>query len=151
MLLCSMFVVGLTCSTPGVAQEKGLWRAASKTAKSITGDVGFSDMKFGINFSSYIIANIRSLTPTELAAGFDADADAAPAGTGTLYRLDIPATKKFLHGSHLCGDEDAQWIATYVTGRSLQLIFFSGSHMPVFTPDAISNSTDLCGIYSYVR
>jgi hypothetical protein len=42
-------------------------------------------------------------------------------------------------------------MATYVEGRSLKLAFFSGQKAPVFTLDAISNSTDLCGTYNYVR
>jgi hypothetical protein len=147
-LLSIFLIFGLTCTAPVIAQEKGLWQAASNTAKSVTGDIGFSDTKIGINFSTFTIANIRSLTPAELSAAFDADATTA---AGTLYRLDIPATKKFLHGRTLCGEEDTQWIATYVNGRSLQLLFFSGSHMPVFTLDAISNSADLCGLYTYTR
>jgi hypothetical protein len=147
--LCATIALFLTCSIPAMPQEQGLWRATSNTAKSVTGDIGFSDTKIGINFSTFIIANIRSLTPAELSAAFDADASAA--GTGTLYRLNIIGTKKFLHGRTLCGDEDTQWIATYVNGRNLQLIFFSGSHMPVFTLDAISNSADLCGVYTYTR
>jgi hypothetical protein len=42
-------------------------------------------------------------------------------------------------------------MAAYVAGRTLHLAFFSGQKMPVFTPDAIANSTDLCGTFSYVR
>jgi len=51
----------------------------------------------------------------------------------------------------LCGTEDAQWMVTFVEGRSLQLAFFSGAKAPVFTLDAISNSTNLCGTYTYAR
>jgi cell division septation protein DedD len=72
-------------------------------------------------------------------------------GTGTLYRLSIPATKKFLHKNSLCGDEEAQWMVAYVSGRTLQLAFFSGEKPPIFTFDAISNSTDLCGTFSYTK
>ena len=149
--LCALLALCLTCAVPSIAQEKGLWRAANKAAKSVTGDIGFSATKIGINFSTFTIANIRSLTPAEFAAAFDADANASSSAAGTLYRLDIPSTKKFLHGHTICGAEDTQWIATYVNGRSLQLLFFSSSHMPVFTLDAISNSTDLCGLYTYTR
>jgi hypothetical protein len=148
-LVTSILLWGFTCPAPSAAQEKGMWRAASKTARSITGDVAFADIKVAINFSSFTIANIRNLTPAELTATFDAGP--AAAGIGTLYRLDIPGTKKFLHSNTLCGAEDTQWIATYVSGRDLQLAFFSGSNMPVFTPEVLSNSTDLCGLYSYVR
>ena len=131
------------------AQEKGGWRAASSTAQSITGDVALSEDKISINYSSFVIAQIRSLAASDLSAVFDADSGGT--GKGNLYRLSIPAAKKFLHKNTLCGDEDTQWMATYVEGRSLHLAFFSGQKMPVFTPDAFANSTDLCGTFSYVR
>jgi hypothetical protein len=51
----------------------------------------------------------------------------------------------------LCGGEDTQWMVTYVAGPSLHLAFFSGQKAPVLAPDAIANSTDLCGTFSYVR
>jgi hypothetical protein len=40
---------------------------------------------------------------------------------------------------------------TYVSGRSLRVVFFSGQNPPVFSADAIANSTDLCGRFGYVR
>jgi len=33
----------------------------------------------------------------------------------------------------------------------LKLAFFSGPNVPEFTLNAIANSTDLCGTFSYVR
>lgn len=84
-----------------------------------------------------------------MSAAFDAASDAG--GGGHLYRLSIPGDKKFLHKNTICGGEDAQWVATYVAGHSLQLAFFSGSKMPVFTPDALANSASLCGTFSYVK
>jgi hypothetical protein len=129
------------------AQEKGGWRAASSTARSITGDVALSDEKISINLSTFTMVRVRSLDKVEMSAAFDADSNAA--GSGSLYRLSIPATKKFLHRNSLCGDEDTQWMATYVSGRSLQLAFFSGEQVPTFTLDAISNSTALCGTFTY--
>ena len=138
----------LTCLTL-TAQEKGTWRAASNTAESITGDVALSDEKISINFSSFPMVKARSLNKSEIGAAFDADSNAD--GSGALYRLNIPASKKFLHRNSLCGAEDTQWMATYVSGRSLRLAFFSGQKAPVFTMDAISNSTDLCGTFSYAK
>jgi len=131
------------------AQEKGNWRAASSTAQSITGDVTLADEKISINFYGFTIARIRSLEPGEASAVFDADSNVG--GNSSLYRLSIPASKKFMHRNTLCGAEDTQWMATYVAGHSLHLAFFSGQKVPVFTPDAIANSTDLCGTFSYVR
>ena len=139
----------LACGVPVVAQEKGLWRAESSTAQSITGDVAFGGEKMSINFTSFVVAQIRSLEPGEVSAVFDADSSAG--GSGSLFRLNIPAAKKFLHKNTLCGTEDVQWMATYVAGLSLKIAFFSGSKMPVFALNEIANSTDLCGTFSYVR
>jgi hypothetical protein len=137
----------LLCCLTLAAQEKGNWRAASNTARSITGDVALSDEKISINFSLFTMVRVRSLDKAEMSAAFDADSNAN--GSGSLYRLSIPAAKKFLHKNSLCGDEDTQWMATYVSGRALQLAFFSGEQPPIFTLDAIGNSTALCGTFSY--
>jgi hypothetical protein len=148
-LFCAILTLGLTCSTLAVAQETGYWRAANKTAKSVTGDVGLSTEKISINFSSFWIAQIRALTPAELGAAFSADAGAP--GYGSLYRLSIPADKHFLHKSSICGSEDTQWMATYASGRTLQIAFFSTSQMPVLTTDALTNNSNLCGVFEYEK
>jgi hypothetical protein len=139
----------LLCSLTLATQEKGMWRAESSTARSITGDVALSDEKLSINFSTFPMIRIRSLDKSESSAAFDAVS--TPDGTGSLYSLNIPGTKKFLHKNTLCGTEDAQWMATYVSGKALQLAFFSGQKTPVFTLDAMANSTNLCGTFSYVK
>ena len=124
-------------------------RAASTTAKGITGDVAFSDIKISLNFSSFTLAQIRTLTPAEAAAAFNAAPDTE--GSGNLYRTSIPAEKRFLHKNTLCGSEETQWVATFVSGHSLQLAFFSGAAMPSLTPEALANTTSLCGTFSYIR
>ena len=60
----------LVGSVSGVAQERGYWRASSKTAQSITGDVTLSEYKVTIDFSSFTIAQIRDLKPAEASAAF---------------------------------------------------------------------------------
>jgi hypothetical protein len=139
----------LVCCMTAAAQDKGYWRAASSTAKSITGDVALSEEKISINLVSFTIARIRGLEKAEASALFDPDGTAA--GSGGLYRLIVPGEKKFLHKNSLCGSDDTQWMVTYVSGRSLQLAFFSGQKPPVFTADALANSTDMCGKFSYVK
>jgi hypothetical protein len=141
--------LGLVCCLTAAAQDKGYWRATSSTAKSITGDVALADEKISINFLNFTIARIRGLEQTEASALFDPDGTVT--GSGGLYRLNVPGAKKFLHKNSLCGSDDTQWMVTYVSGRSLQLAFFSGVKPPVFTPDAIANSTDMCGKFGYVR
>ena len=135
----------LVCS----AQDKGLWRATSSTAMSITGDLGISDDKLSINFTMFTLADIRKLEQAEAVALFSAESGVP--GNGFLYRLNVPAAKRFLHHNTLCGNEETQWMATYATGRELRVAFFSGSRMPVLTPEAIANSTDLCGTFLYGR
>lgn len=142
-------VLALGCSFSCAAQDKGYWRAASSTASSITGDLSLSNTKISINFTAFPITQARTLITSEVAAAFDADINIG--GTGTLYHLTVPATKRFLHHNTLCGTEDTQWAATFASGRTLQVAFFSGSNAPIFTLDALKDSADLCGTFTYVR
>ena len=131
------------------AQEGGQWRAASTTAKGVTGDVAFTDTKIVLNFSGYTLAQIRTLASAEIAALFHADPNTPT--TGNLFRTSIPGEKRFLHKNTLCGSEETQWVATWVSGKTLQMALFSGNTLPTLTPDALANATDLCGTYTYVR
>ena len=131
------------------AQDRGYWRAASSNAASITGDIALSNAKVIINFTAFPFVQVRRLNPAEASSVFDADVNAGI--EGTLYRLRIPADKKFLHHNTLCGDEDTKWMATYVSGKSMQVAFFSSDTEPVFKFGAIQNSPSLCGVYSFVR
>ncbi len=148
-LTSALLALALVLPAWGFAQERGSWRATSSTARSVTGDVELSGEKITMNFMAFPMAQIRAMQPSELAATFGIDG--TPSGRGNLYRIDIPASTKFLRKNTLCGDEDTEWLATYVSGHYLQLAFFSGAKMPVFTPEAIGNSTDLCGVYAYAR
>jgi len=147
--LLGVFTGVLLICCAALAQEKGYWRAQSNTARSITGDVSLSPEKIVIDFSSFTIAKIRTLQPAELSAAFDADSSAG--GSGNLYRLNVPATKRLLHKNTLCGTDDTQWMATYVAGRSLYLAFFSGQRPPELTLEALADSADHCGTFVYQR
>ncbi len=149
ILLGAVASLMLICSLPVVAQDKGYWRAVSSNAISITGDLSISDAKIAINFVNFPLAQIRRLQPAESSAAFDADP--GEGGVGFLYRLNVPADKRFLHHNTLCGSDDTQWLATYAHGRSLRVAFFSGSDMPVLTTDALANSSDVCGTFTYSR
>jgi hypothetical protein len=148
-LLSSVASLALLCSLSCPAQDKGYWRAASNTATSITGDIALSDAKVTINFTAFPIVQARTLAAAEVASAFDADVNSS--GTGALYHLTVPAAKRFLHHNTLCGSEDTQWMATYVSGRMLQIAFFSGTGAPLFSFDALQHSTDLCGTYTFAR
>lgn len=142
-------VVCLAASLSCSAQDQGYWRAASTNANAITGDIAISQTRVTIDFYSFTIAPIRKLNTTEVAAAFDADVNSG--GNGQLYRLNIPPDRRFLHKNTLCGSDGTQWMATYVSGRNLQVAFFSGSDMPVFTIDALANTTTVCGTFTYAR
>ena len=139
----------LAGAVAGAAQDGGAWRAASTTATSITSDIAIGKGKLTIDFLTYPLAPIRTLKPVEVSAVFDADVNAGI--NGMLYRLRIPARQRFLKKNTLCGSEDTQWMATYVTEHTLEVAFFSGEDMPVFTFEAISKSSALCGTFAYSR
>jgi hypothetical protein len=40
---------------------------------------------------------------------------------------------------------------TSVAARTMYVAFFSGPDTPQFTPEAMANSSDLCGTFTYVR
>lgn len=148
-LFCLITALCSCCLYGARAQEKGQWRAASSTARGVTGDIAFAGQKIVLNFAGFTIAQIRELTPAEMSAAFNLGGEAA--GSGNLYRTSIPAEKTFQHKNTLCGSEETQWVVTYVQGKSLQLAFFSGPGMPVLTADAMASATNLCGTYAYVR
>ncbi len=132
-----------------MGQEGGQWRASNSTAKQITGDIAFSDVKLYINFTGFTLAQIRGLTADEVGLLFDGTDGTT--GRGNLFRLDIPAAKTFNHKSKICGSENAEWMASFVSGKKLQVAFFSGTAMPVLTGEAMANATNLCGTFDYTR
>lgn len=146
-LAAAVFV--FACSLACPAQDQGYWRAASTNANSITGDIALGKDRLTIDFASFPMTPVRVLKTEEVAAAFDADVNAG--GNGDLYRVTVPAGKRFLHRNTLCGAEDTQWMATYVSGRNLQAAFFSGDKPPVLTMDALANSMSVCGIFTYAR
>lgn len=151
-LLAALVLVA--CATlPATAQDTGYWRAASNTASSTTGDISIAGAKLTINFVSFPLAEIRALQPVEINALFNPDAATpnAISGSGHLYRLSIPGTKRFLHKNTLCGSDDVQWMATWTSGRTLQMALFSGSDMPVLKPEVLINTTSICGTFTYSR
>jgi hypothetical protein len=146
LFFAALALISTACA---LAQDQGYWRAASKNAASITGDVALANDRISINLLAFNMANIRALKPEEAVAAFD-PVGSTP-GAGNLYRLNIPGSTKFLHRNTLCGGEDTTWMATYAYGKILQVAFFSGNTPPVLTIDALANSTDLCGTYAYTR
>jgi hypothetical protein len=149
-LRVTLFILAFALASAAAQQpEKGYWRAASHTAESITGDISFSGSKITINFISFLLSPVRLLKPAEVSAAFDEAVDTA--GNGQLYRLNIPAARRFLKNNTLCGTQDTQWMAVYVANHTLKVAFFSGDNAPLMTFEALQGSADLCGTYTFVR
>jgi hypothetical protein len=146
-----LVLAGTVCgaAAAGAQEDRGYWRAASTNALAITGDVSIGELKVTINYATFPLAPIRRLKPAEVSAMFDADVSAGI--EGSLYRLKVPPGQRLLRKNTLCGNEETQWMATYATGHTLQVAFFSGDDEPVFTFDAVQKSTALCGAYTYAR
>ncbi len=149
-LTIGLLLVPLMYTARADAQEdRGYWRMASTNAKAVTGDLNIGELKVTIDFLTFPIAQIRRLKPVEVSAVFDADVSAGI--EGTLYRLNVSPAQRFLHKNTLCGGEATQWMATYATGKTLNVAFFSGDDVPVFTFEAIQNTSTMCGSYVYAR
>jgi len=144
-----MLTVGCGGTRMEAQEDRGLWNAASSEAKAVTSDIAIGKDRVTIDLATFPLAAIRALKPVEVSAVFDADVNAGIGGR--LYRLDVPARQRFAHKNTLCGDENTQWMATYVTGPALRVAFFSGDEMPVFTFEAMQKSTALCGKFIYAR
>ena len=147
---CVLFSASVfSASVLSAAQQNGYWRAASTNALAITSDIAISTRSISINFDAFPLAEIRKLTPAEISAAFDADLNAG--GSGSLYRVNIPAAKRFVKKSPLCGSEDTQWMVAYISGKTLTVSFFSGSDAPTLTFEALNNATNRCGTFIYAR
>jgi hypothetical protein len=147
--LVAVFALVFVCGLTAVAQEEGYWRAASTNARAITGDIAIGETSISINFTPFTIAQIRKLKTAEVAALFDADVNSGV--QGNLYRLSIPSERRFAHRNTLCGTESTQWMVTFVSGRNLQIAFFSGLDEPVFTFDGLASSSTRCATFTYGR
>lgn len=150
MKVWKFVVVGMALwvgAAAGYAQERGYWVASSNTARSITGDMQFGAEKITINFATFTLAQIRTMTAADKQVLFP---DAGE-GAGNLYRVQIPAGKKFLHKNTLCGGEETDWVVTWVSGKELLVAMFSGGAMPKLTAEEMANSQRFCGVYTYVK
>lgn len=148
---CALFLLLSSAVMPAQQGkgDKGNWRPASKTASSITGGLVLSEERMMMGFIPVTIAPIRHAEPAEVSSVFDLAAD-DNAG-GELYRLNIPADRQLLHKNVLCGGEDTTYMLTAVSGKTLQVAFFSGAKLPELKPEVIANSTALCGTFTYSR
>jgi len=145
-----VMLLGAVCGAAQTnPQDRGYWRAATNTTEKMTAEIAIAETKVTLNTTTFPVVPVRKLKPAEVTALFDADVNAGI--SGNLYGLHVRGGTRIVEHSTLCGDEETRWMVTYVTGRTLQVAFFSGDDPPEFTFDAISNSTTLCARYTYTR
>ena len=143
-------LVGAVCGAAQAnAPDNGRWRGASNQTVTMTGEITIAATRLTIYTTKFPLIPLRKLTPVEVSAVFEADVNAGI--SGNLYSVHVPPGVFIAGGSPLCGSEVIKWMATYVSGRTLRVAFFSGDDTPVFTFDAIANSTALCATYVYTR
>jgi hypothetical protein len=129
--------------------DMGYWVPVNSSARTITGELALFPTRLTLNLINFPVAPIHALTPAEIRAVFPGE---TPDSGGNLYRVRIPAAQRFLNHNTLCGTDQAEWLVTTLINRQLYVAFFSGTEMPVFTPEALEKSSDLhCGTFSYSR
>lgn len=129
--------------------------ATSRTAESITGDIGYStDNTMTILNKRYPSRRVRELKGRDVedvARMFLIDPPAPDSSAlRVLYRIDIPATDKMVNGNTLCGDEDVHWVVYMNSDEDLSLwnvAFFSGESEPNLR--TVEIDTNLCGTFRY--
>ena len=150
ILTLAALAVILCGSLTASAREKSVyWTAASSNSTAITSDIEISSSKLTIGYIDFPISKVQDVTPAEALAVFDVDTGVR--GVGALYHLNIVASTRFQHNNTLCGGEDTQWMLSWTTQHSLKIAFFSGAEKPTLTFEAINNSPQLCGVFSYAH
>ena len=126
------------------------WKATSKTARAITGDISLSDTSLRMHGKTYPTRENVPLNAGELRDA--AVLFAIPSGAeaqGEFRRIYIATRTRLVQNNTLC-PRDAQWMLTLTTkAKTLEIAFFSGEAKPDITPSALDNSTHLCGTFYY--
>jgi len=155
-LLLALAACGETSSAGDAAEARqppalaGHFRAASNTARTITGDVSLE--RGGLLFASGVVLFTRTLEPRRggdvMARGGDSYA-AAALGPGDLrvelrrvVEQTVPANR-----TGLCGEERVRFVALTYEERatSVTLLVFSGEE----APGPMATQSRLCATFSY--
>jgi hypothetical protein len=125
------------------------WSAMSTTAMSITGDVTLSPTDLTMAGTGYPLTHVATV-PAQQRAGIGQFIAVTEPAAVDLYRIKIPGARKLRNGNTLCGGNDVAWLLVVSgSGPTLALAFFSGAAQPPLDPNALSNSTALCGTFTY--
>jgi hypothetical protein len=127
------------------------WKALSRTADAITGDIELSPYQINIANMSFPVTLARSLRVNELqVASHILSVSVTQGSVGRLYKTTIPATAVLKNGNTACGSEKVEWAVTMESpGDGLSMALFSGELEPIGQEQTGGTSTTLCGTFSY--
>jgi hypothetical protein len=138
MLAFASLLLSLLIASPAHADFSGRWKATSRTASAITGDIRISGQ-------TLIFGNGKRL---KLAAVEDRLARMTPLPEqqlNAIFALVPPSDPKLLHGNTLCGKKVTYIALSLQSENSLGLAAFTGQRPPREFND------DACAVYFYER
>ncbi len=125
--------------SPSATLAADHWAAASKSARSVTGDIA-------LDRDTLTFADGQSikLKPYEMARNGDW-AESGDQVAGDVFKIEPPSSPKLQRGKPLC-PELATYVVLWTFGEGeLTLNFYAGAAAPIGIPDADA----LCATYSY--
>ncbi len=126
------------------------WTAVSKTAMGVTGDLLVRPRSVAMAGHTIPLAFLHTLAGAPLqqaAALFPVPVNSRL--RGALYKVSVPATTSFMRRNTLCGKQRTTFFVLLTDGSDLQLAMFAGRNEPNLSANAVANSTEFCGTYSY--
>lgn len=124
---------------PNATQAADPWAAASKTARSVTGDISLDH-----DTLTFAGGTSMKLKPYEMARNGDWAATGDEVA-GDVFKIDPPSNPKLLNGKPLCS-EPATFVVLWTYGEGeLTLNVYSGDAAPTGLADVDA----LCASYSY--
>ncbi len=110
------------------------YRAVSKTAESITGDISMDD--YEIAFANGERLALSDLVSYEIKVGGETR-------DASVYRVETPADPVLLNGNRLCGSGDVTFVANWAGSDD-------GTVVAVFaTPDVPQSDAEMCASYVF--
>ena len=126
------------------------WTAISNTAMGVTGDLTVTPRSVTMAGRTLQLALLHTLAGPQLGQAAALFPVAVTSKLrGALYKVSIPATAAFKSSNTLCGKQATTFFVLLTDGSDLELAMFSGKNEPNLSANAIANSTEFCGTYSY--
>ena len=116
---------------------------------SITGDIALTPGKLLMAHRAFPLKQARAIEPAHLADVGKIVNATGDVQSAALYKTMVPRRTALLKANIICGSKDAEWMLAVFEKNELAVAFFAGAKEPDLAPNAVANSTDLCGTFSY--